>query len=80
MFNGASGSVRQYFREMSGGQLDIQSTVTQWVKLPHNEKVYGSPDGEPHLAGEDGPRMARDAVLALEAAGFDFAPLDGNGD
>lgn len=36
------GSFRDYYLENSYGKLDIETTVTRWVTLPHNKSYYGS--------------------------------------
>lgn len=76
--DGAVGSVKDYFLEVSYGNLTVQSVVTAWVTLPQNQAYYGAND----VDGYDvRPReMVRDAINALEASGFDFSQADGNGD
>lgn len=76
--DGAVGSVKDYFLEVSYGNLTVQSVVTVWVTLPQNQAYYGAND----VNGNDiRPReMVRDAINALAATGFDFSQADGNGD
>jgi len=76
--DGAVGSVRGYYLDVSAGQLTIDSTVSAWVSLPHNESVYGADnaDGEDSNPGQ----LVRDAVQALHASGFDFRPFDADRD
>jgi len=76
--DGAAGSVRDYYREVSYGKLTVQSTVTVWVTLPNTFDYYGT-NGADGLDGRP-QEMARDAIGALAAAGFDFSVADGNGD
>lgn len=75
---GAVGSVKDYYKEVSYNKLDIQSTVYAWVTLSHGYGWYGANNA----SGNDmKPReMVREAVDLLEAAGFDFAGMDGNSD
>jgi len=78
--HGANGSVRDYFFEASYGKLVIDTTVSQWVTLPHTMAYYGANGG-----GVDGndvrdKEMIEDAIAALEDDGFDFAPFDVDGD
>jgi M6 family metalloprotease-like protein len=39
------GSVRDYYREVSYGQLELTNHVTDWVKLPKTSDYYSSSDG-----------------------------------
>lgn len=76
--DGAVGSVRDYYEEVSYGKLTIESVVTAWVELPEDEAFYGANDGN----GNDlNPRqMVVDAINAAETAGFDFSQADSDGD
>ena len=73
--DGASGSVQDYYKEVSYGKLTIESTVTVWVCLPHDHVYYGAGvhGGSPGL-------VAADAVEAAAAAGVDFSQFDSDGD
>lgn len=74
----AHGSFRDYYLAVSYGALDVRSTVTDWVTLPHIVSYYGSTPGD-----EDPVRYTElciDAIEALDATGFDFSEFDGNGD
>ncbi|HLP08494.1 MAG TPA: M6 family metalloprotease domain-containing protein, partial [Opitutaceae bacterium] len=72
--DGAVGSVRDYYREVSYGKLTVDSLVTAWVKLPNNEAYYGDNDDA------RASTMVTDAIAAANAAGFDFAQGDSDGD
>ena len=76
--NGASGSVRDYFTEISYGNLLMVSTVQDPVTISQGYAYYGANDAE----GADlRPReMVGEAIAALDATGFDFSTMDGNGD
>lgn len=76
--DGALGSVKDYFLQVSYNQLTVQSTVSNWVTLPQTAAYYGVND----VDGYDlRPReMVVDAINALDAAGFDFSTVDGNND
>ena len=77
--DGAAGSVRDYYREVSYGKTDIQFVVSDWVVLPQTEAYYG--DNANEASGTQRVRtLAADAVAAADAAGFNFADGDGNGD
>ena len=68
--DGANGSFRDYYYEVSYGKLEIDSVLTVWVKLPREEAYY-----------HDNQRtLAADAIDAAEAAGFDFSQGDTDGD
>jgi len=74
---GAVGSVKSYYLETSYNKLTIVSTVSQWVALSTPAAYYGA-----NAAGVDiAPRqLVIDAINALDADGFNFSTLDGNGD
>lgn len=73
--DGAIGSVRDFYNEVSYGKITMQSTVSQWVNLPNTAAFYGAgnPDANPR-------QMVIDAINALDATGFDFSTMDGNAD
>jgi M6 family metalloprotease-like protein len=71
---GASGSLKDYYREVSYGKLTVDSIVTPWVRLPHDEAYYGN------NTNGDTSQMAMDAIAAAAAAGFDFSQGDSDGD
>ena len=77
--DGASGSVKDYYHEVSYNKLTVQSVVTEWVTLPHTQAYYGADYGGD---GNDArPReMVAEAIDLLEASGFDFRQADGNND
>lgn len=68
--DGAVGSVKDYYNEVSYGKLTIQSVITAWVQLPREEAYYHNNQGV----------MAADAIAAAAAAGFDFSQGDTDGD
>ncbi|MCX5752795.1 MAG: M6 family metalloprotease domain-containing protein, partial [Candidatus Krumholzibacteria bacterium] len=68
--DGAAGSVKDYYTEASYGALTVQSTVTDAVTLSHGYAYY---DPWPYV-------MVQEALAALEARGFDFSTMDGDGD
>lgn len=75
---GAAGSVRDYYLEVSYSALTLNSTVADPVTLDNNLAYYGQNDawGEDLRPGA----MVRDALAKLDAAGFDFSTMDGDGD
>ncbi len=78
-YDGAKGSVWDYYNEVSYGKLNVISVVTDWVTLPHTQAYYGADvGGEGNDAAPQ--QMVRDAIDQLESSGFDFRTVDGNGD
>ena len=76
--DGAFGSVKDYFSEVSHGALVVQSTVVEPVTVSQGYAYYGANN----IYGYDvRPRtMVQEALAALEARGFDFTTVDGDGD
>ncbi len=76
--DGASGSVKDYYREVSYNQLDVDSVVAEPVTLTNGYSYYGGNDAY----GDDvRPReMVQEALAAMEARGFDFSTLDNDND
>jgi immune inhibitor A len=76
--DGAVGSVRDFYHEASYGALTVQSTIAGPVTLANGYAYYGGNDA----SGNDlRPRqMVQQALAALEASGFDFSAMDGDGD
>ncbi|HML86683.1 MAG TPA: M6 family metalloprotease domain-containing protein, partial [Bacteroidales bacterium] len=71
-YNG-TGSFKDYYLEVSYGQLTVNSTVTIWVTLPNTHNYYG-PDSK---WGE----FAYDAVVAANnQANVNYAEYDNDGD
>lgn len=70
-----SGSIKQLFKQNSYGQLEINSTVAQWIDLPHPQAYYAK-----RSRGED--RLKQGVVSALSQLDglVDFKQFDGNGD
>jgi M6 family metalloprotease-like protein len=76
--DGAVGSVKDYYIEVSYNTLTVQSTVVEAVTLDNGFAYYGANDG----SGNDiRPReMVQQALAKLEARGFDFSTMDGDSD
>ena len=68
--DGAVGSVRDYYAEVSYGKLTVASVITPWVKLPQTEAYYD----------ENSAVMVTDAINAAATAGFEFSQGDSDGD
>ena len=69
--DGAQGSVKDYYNEVSYNALDVQSVVADWVTLDRKYSFYGRND----VAGYDvRPReMVEEALAQLDARGFDYS-------
>ena len=76
--DGAVGSVKDYYHQISYNGLTVQSTVVEAVTLDNGYAYYGANDGN----GDDiRPReMVQQALAKLEARGFDFGTMDGDSD
>jgi M6 family metalloprotease-like protein len=71
-YNG-TGSFKDFYLEVSWGQLTVNSTVTIWVTLPHTHDYYGPQS----MWGA----FAYDAVAAADQqASVNFATYDNDGD
>ncbi|MDF1543588.1 MAG: M6 family metalloprotease domain-containing protein [bacterium] len=71
------GSVNDYFQEVSYGQFGVNGIVVGWYTASHNRSYYGYNDGSNWGASAE---LAREAVIAAENAGVDFAPFDNDND
>lgn len=76
-YNG-TGSFRDYYNEVSYGNLVLESTVTPWVQVSRGMRYYGEND---EFGYDLRPQeLVREAIDSLEAGGFDFSPFDNDGD
>ncbi len=75
--DGAVGSVRDYYKEVSYGKLTIESAVFRWVRLPQNESYYGA-DGT--YQDTNWMQLISDAINAADSAGLNFSQGDSDGD
>ncbi|RWO27172.1 M6 family metalloprotease domain-containing protein [Mesorhizobium sp.] len=70
-----TGSMRDYFKEVSLGKVDVVGTVDGWIRMPKPYSFYTNNESGtnwnsyPHNA----PRLAEDAVNAALAGGVKFA-------
>lgn len=76
-YNTTRTSVKDFYLENSYGALEIDSIIT-YVKLDKGYAYYGEND----IWGDDKrPReMVREAIMKLDAQGFDFTQCDSDGD
>ena len=76
--DGAAGSVKDYYQEVSYNAFTVQSTVVEAVTLDNGYAYYGANDA---YGNDIRPReMVQEALAKLEARGFDFSTMDGDGD
>ncbi len=76
--DGAQGSVKDYYNEVSYNQLNVDSVVVEPVTLSNGYAYYGANDG---LGYDVHPQqMVQEALALLEARGFDFSTLDNDND
>lgn len=76
---GSTGCFKDYFYEVSYGQLVVTTTVTQVVTLPNTRSYYGANTSGP---GSDSKAAlaVRHAIQAAYNAGVSFSPFDNNND
>lgn len=71
-----TGSMCDYYKEVSGGKVTVNGDVSDWLMMPHPYSYYVNGESGtqwksyPHNA----PRLAEDAVNAALAAGIQFDP------
>jgi immune inhibitor A len=74
----ATKSLRDFYKEVSGGRVDVTGTVHGWLRMPKTYAYYV--DNKSGLEGvypRNAQKMAEDAVLAAKEAGVNFpAALD----
>lgn len=76
--DGAVGSVKDYYHEISYNALTVQSTVVEAVTLDYGYAYYGANDAYGY---DVRPReMVQQALAKLETRGFDFNTVDGDSD
>ncbi|MFZ4395562.1 MAG: M6 family metalloprotease domain-containing protein [Kiritimatiellia bacterium] len=75
---GAAGSVKDFYNEVSRNRLNVDSVIADWVTLSHGYAYYGAND----IYGYDmHPReMVQEALALLHARGFDFSQCDADND
>lgn len=72
--DGAKGSVKEFYNEVSYGKFTFDSVVTTIVTIPNNYIYYGQNDA---WGNDLRPReMVRDALIELDNTGFDFSQVD----
>ncbi|MCP4590821.1 MAG: M6 family metalloprotease domain-containing protein, partial [bacterium] len=75
--NSNNGSIRDYFFDVSGGALTYTNFVTAYYTAA-NPKSYYTDETIPW--GDRGEDLTKEALNALETAGFDFSAYDADSD
>lgn len=73
-----TGSVRDYYAEVSRGALDLDGVVTRWYTAPHNYAYYTNNQYGFGVWPNNAQQMAADAI-ALADADVDFSQFDNDG-
>ena len=73
-----TGSLRDYYREVSRNQFDIDGIVTNWVRVPQTYAYYANNQGGFGGAPMNAQQLALDAVRAVDAT-VDFNQFDNDG-
>lgn len=68
-----TGSLKQYFLDVSNNRLSIESTVHAWVYLPNSEAYYAN--GKRGISSRTHEAVV-DALDIIDAAGFKFDDFD----
>src|SRR5262245_1768398 len=74
-----TGSLRDFYKENSYGQLDVDGQVVGWLRLPHPYSYYVNGDNGTGAYPHNAQRMVEDA-LHLAAPQVNFGQLDSDGD
>ncbi len=74
----ATGSLRDFYKEVSGGRVDVTGSVHGWYRMPKPYSYYvDNKSGVDGVYPRNAQKMAEDAVLAARNAGVNFpASLD----
>ena len=75
----ATGSVREYFREVSNNKIDIQGQVVGPYRLPRTLNQYAHGESGIGEAAPNARTMAKDAAVAANPA-VNFSTYDNNND
>lgn len=75
----ATGSMRDYYKESSYGQLDLEGEVVGWLRLPQPYSYYVNGNNGTGTYPQNSQKMVEDA-LTLAAEQVDFSKFDSDGD
>lgn len=73
-----TGSLRDYYREVSRGQFDIEGMVTAWVTAPRAYSFYTNNQGGFGVPPMNAQQLALEAVRAVDPV-IDFNQFDNDG-
>jgi immune inhibitor A len=76
----SAASMRNYYREVSRGAIDIDGEVHGWLRMPRNLSFYASQSSGTSGTQPNAQTLAADAVQAAIAAGVDFSSFDALGE
>lgn len=74
-----AGSMRDYYQDQSGGLLNINGTVTNWLRMPRSYSEYVGSSYGYQGTGTNSQALARDAIAAADP-GVDFCRSDVDAD
>ncbi|TMP98709.1 MAG: M6 family metalloprotease domain-containing protein [Verrucomicrobia bacterium] len=74
-----SGSVRDFYKEISYGLITIESTVVAWVTLPNSEAYYANQQNGFGSYPQNAQRMVEDALDLVDPL-VDLGKFDANND
>lgn len=82
-----TGSMRDYYTEISSGAFTVQGVATRWYRAPHPYSYYCNQDGQPGTPDDNGfgdyPNNAQGLVrdiLEMADADVNLADFDNDGD
>jgi M6 family metalloprotease-like protein len=79
LFDAASGTVTDYYDEVSYGLLNMTGTVYDWVTLPNNDTYYEGPPGCNGLCSSGQMGALLQEVLTVKDPEIDFSQYDNDG-
>jgi immune inhibitor A len=74
-----TGSLRDYYQEVSYGQMDIIGDVTLWLRMPHSYSYYTNGQYGFGTYPQNAQGLVQDAVIAADPY-VDFSQYDADGD
>jgi immune inhibitor A len=71
-----TGSLRDYYQEVSLGKVDVVGTVSDWLRMPEPYDFYTNNQSGTQWGSypRNAPRLAEDAVKVAVATGITFEP------